>query len=127
MVILGLGNSPDTLCQWNTVVHYALQSYWYTYFPSSYNLYSGLKLRNLLLGHHLPLFQNPPMRYSSDDSSLIALTATLTLEFQSSLQFLNHNTLPTVHNTELIRLSTRRFQRKQSRSKGSVLIGKELF
>jgi hypothetical protein len=41
-----------------------------------------------------------------------------------STSVLNHNTLPTIHNNELIRLSMRWFQRKQSRSKGSVLLRK---
>ncbi|KAK2456669.1 hypothetical protein QL285_004017 [Trifolium repens] len=84
-------------------------------------------LRNLLLWHHLPLFQNPLIRFSSDDSSLIALHCDVNAGISEFTSVLNHNTLPTIHNTELIRLSTRRFQRKQSRSKGSALFRKGLF
>ncbi|KAK2456282.1 hypothetical protein QL285_003661 [Trifolium repens] len=81
----------------------------------------------LLRWHHLPLFQRSvlrtfPQRLLRD----CTFTVNLLLELPWSTSVLNHNTLPTIHNTELIRLSTRWFQRKQSRSKGSVLLRKGL-
>ncbi|KAK2450300.1 hypothetical protein QL285_009426 [Trifolium repens] len=54
----------------------------------------------------------------------LPLSYDLNAEIPEFTSVLNHNTLPTIHNTELIRLSTRWFQRKQSSSKESVLLKK---
>jgi hypothetical protein len=75
-----------------------------------------LRLHNLLMWHHLPLFQHSVIRTFSNGCFSIALHCDLNDGISEFTSVLNHNTLPTIRNTELIRLSTRLFQRKQFRS-----------
>ncbi|KAK2369554.1 hypothetical protein QL285_082682 [Trifolium repens] len=78
------------------------------------------------LWHHLPQFPISSYENSPTTAPRLHLHYDNNAGISESTSVLNHNTLPTIHNTELIRLSTRWFQRKQSRSKGSVLLRKGL-
>ncbi|KAK2373649.1 hypothetical protein QL285_074676 [Trifolium repens] len=113
-LLIGSGSLPDTQCQLNTVVYYTIQ-----YMDTLAFLAC---IHSLLLWHQLPLFQYSLIRISPTIVPRLQLRYGFTAGIPEFTSVLNHNTLPTIHNTKLIRLSMRWFQRKQSRSKGSVLL-----
>jgi hypothetical protein len=91
-----------------------------------HKIITSIRLR-LLRWHHLPLFQNSLIRISSTTAPRLQLHYGFNAGIPEFTLVLNYNTLPTMHNTELIRLSTRWLQRKQFRSKGSVSFRRGLF